>query len=117
MGIQTFGPNGRPLSPRFLMLSHLTLKRKPRLQFQPSVVGRFRETSEAATGRLVGLTKQRRCDIADNGPGVRVIQQVANRHGDGQAVPAAGRRGGEGSLGTASRAENTSAAATVRSAV
>src|SRR5260370_19503660 len=46
---------------------------KPHLELQATVVSRLRETEAPAAGRLVGLAKLWRGDVADDRPGVVVV--------------------------------------------
>src|SRR5580704_4283625 len=62
------------------------------LQFQTAIVGRLvKAFAIRRAGNLVGRAEQRRGDVAGNRPRIVVIQQIADRHRNGQVVaPAAG---------------------------
>src|SRR5579864_8972845 len=96
-------------------------ERKSRLKLQTTVVGRLRKysaaknasrgsgcycararaasTTRSTARRLVRLTEQRRSEVADNGAGIVVIDDVPHLHCDAQAVTT-GRAGrGSSALG------------------
>src|SRR5258708_5254248 len=75
----------------------MNLERKFDLRFQPSVVRVFVEAFAVRTARhLVGEAEQGRGDVADDGAGVVVVQQVADGQPDGQVVTVgSGRRSDE----------------------
>ena len=62
-------------------------KRKARLQFKAAIVRRLGKSEASGVRGLICQTKQGRGDVADNRTGIRVIDDVANRHRDTQAVP------------------------------
>ena len=56
---------------------------EPRLQLQPAVVRSLGEPTEAcAAGGLIGVPEEWRRDIANDWPGIRVIEDVLRGQGD-----------------------------------
>src|SRR5215472_13207413 len=66
----------------FPKITHIRLsdfsEREAHLQFQPAIVGHFGERTEAGAGRLIGLPKQWRRDVADDRTRVVMVRDIAD---------------------------------------
>src|SRR5580704_4954598 len=64
-------------------------EREPRLKFQTAVVGIFRKAlAICPAGHLICQAEERRRNVSDDRPGVGVVQNVAEGHGDHHVVAA-----------------------------
>ena len=64
-------------------------EREPRLQFQAAIVGGLGKSKKASSARgLIRAPEQRRCDVANNRPGIRMVQDILHLHGEAQSVRA-----------------------------
>src|SRR5437660_12914310 len=60
---------------------------EPRLQFQAAIVGGLGKSKKASSARgLIRAPEQRRCHVANNRPGLRMVQDILHLHAESQTL-------------------------------